>query len=172
MLKSLFKTLSNFLSSLFGQRPEPRPLPKPPVDRDDLEVETTIQDAPEVPEDDVEELDETNVLNDDFVPATLPHLPTKPIVPATRPTLPKAKNTPTDEPPLSEKTDASTPEEKQKDKLENQPQSRYLWCLDNGHGKLQAGKRSPVFRYKGKDVQFFEYEFNRDIVERIMKALD
>ena len=49
---------------------------------------------------------------------------------------------------------------------------RFLWCLDNGHGKLQAGKRSPKFELDGEEVQFFEYEFNRDIVQRIMKALD
>lgn len=52
-------------------------------------------------------------------------------------------------------------------------QPRYLWCLDNGHGKLQAGKRSPVYKNeKGEDIQFLEYEFNRDVVERIMKGLD
>ncbi|MEY3052661.1 MAG: hypothetical protein RLY31_2446 [Bacteroidota bacterium] len=47
---------------------------------------------------------------------------------------------------------------------------RYLWCLDNGHGKLQPGKRSPLF--DDGTTRFFEYAFNRDIVERIMKALD
>lgn len=49
---------------------------------------------------------------------------------------------------------------------------RYLWCLDNGHGKLQAGKRSPKFTLDNEEVQFFEYLFNRDIVKRIIKALD
>ena len=40
-------------------------------------------------------------------------------------------------------------------------QSRYLWCLDNGHGKLTPGKRSP----KLKDGnQFFEYEFNLSLI--------
>ncbi len=47
---------------------------------------------------------------------------------------------------------------------------RYLWCLDNGHGKLQPGKRSPLF--DDGDTRFFEYEFNRDVVERIIKALE
>lgn len=48
------------------------------------------------------------------------------------------------------------------------PKQRYLWCLDNGHGKLTAGKRSP----KLKDGErFFEYEFNRIIVKGIIKAL-
>lgn len=46
---------------------------------------------------------------------------------------------------------------------------RYLWCLDGGHGKDSNGKRSPVYN---ENEQFFEYEFNRDIVERIMKRLD
>ena len=41
-------------------------------------------------------------------------------------------------------------------------QARFLWCLDNGHGKLTAGKRSPVF--DDGETQFLEYEFNRDIV--------
>jgi N-acetylmuramoyl-L-alanine amidase len=46
---------------------------------------------------------------------------------------------------------------------------RYLWCLDNGHGKLTAGKRSPKFE---DGSRFFEYEFNRDIVKRIIEKLD
>lgn len=49
-------------------------------------------------------------------------------------------------------------------------QPRYLWCLDNGHGKKSAGKRSPIF--DDGTTQFFEYEFNRDIVARIITGLD
>ena len=44
------------------------------------------------------------------------------------------------------------------------------WCLDNGHGKKTAGKRSPVF--DDGETQLFEYEFNRDIVRRIIIELD
>jgi len=48
------------------------------------------------------------------------------------------------------------------------PKQRFLWCLDNGHGKLTAGKRSP----KLKDgSRFLEYEFNRIIVKGIIKEL-
>lgn len=50
------------------------------------------------------------------------------------------------------------------------PKGRYLWCLDNGHGKLTPGKRSPMFD-DGR-TQFLEYEFNRDIVARMKKQLD
>ena len=46
---------------------------------------------------------------------------------------------------------------------------RYLWCLDNGHGKLTAGKRSPKFE---NGSRFFEYEFNRDIVKRVIEKLN
>ena len=66
--------------------------------------------------------------------------------------------------------------EEQADPTENKPKPvsdhkpRYLWCLDNGHGKNTAGKRSPFFG--DGQLQFREYEFNRDIVSRITKALD
>lgn len=46
---------------------------------------------------------------------------------------------------------------------------RFCWCLDNGHGKLQKGKRSPIF--DDGTTQFLEYKFNRDIVERIITRL-
>ncbi|MEZ4827136.1 MAG: N-acetylmuramoyl-L-alanine amidase [Bacteroidia bacterium] len=46
---------------------------------------------------------------------------------------------------------------------------RFLWCLDNGHGRLQEGKRSPFFQ---NGTRFEEWEFNRDIVKRIMAQLD
>lgn len=40
--------------------------------------------------------------------------------------------------------------------------------LDNGHGQETPGKRSPVWK---DGTQLFEYEFNRDIVKRIVKKL-
>lgn len=49
---------------------------------------------------------------------------------------------------------------------------RYLWCLDNGHGSETPGKRSPVFEFDGKEGRLFEYEFNRDIVARIIERLE
>lgn len=47
---------------------------------------------------------------------------------------------------------------------------RFMWCLDNGHGKKTPGKRSPLFD-DGR-TRLLEYEFNRDIVQRIREALD
>lgn len=51
----------------------------------------------------------------------------------------------------------------------DRPQGRYLWCLDNGHGKLTKGKRSPVLP---SGERLFEYEFNRDIVRRIIEKIE
>ena len=48
-------------------------------------------------------------------------------------------------------------------------ESRFLWCLDNGHGINTAGKRSPILE-DGR--QLLEYSFNRDIVRRIAEYLD
>ena len=47
--------------------------------------------------------------------------------------------------------------------------ARYMWCIDNGHGALTSGKRSPVLP-DGR--QLLEYEFNRDITARIFTRLD
>lgn len=44
-----------------------------------------------------------------------------------------------------------------------------VMLLDNGHASTTPGKRSPVWE---DGYQFFEYEFNRDIVARIAKELD
>ena len=44
-----------------------------------------------------------------------------------------------------------------------------LILLDNGHASTTPGKRSPKFE---DGSQFFEYEFNRDIVRRIADKLD
>ena len=41
--------------------------------------------------------------------------------------------------------------------------------LDNGHASTTPGKRSPIW---DDGYQFFEYEFNRDVVSRIAKELD
>ncbi len=46
--------------------------------------------------------------------------------------------------------------------------SRFLWCLDNGHGRLQPGKRSPVWE---DGSQLLEWEFNRNIVKFIIQGL-
>ncbi len=46
---------------------------------------------------------------------------------------------------------------------------KFLWILDNGHGKATPGKRSPIM---DDGRQLLEYEFNRDIVKRLMVLMD
>lgn len=49
---------------------------------------------------------------------------------------------------------------------------RYLWCINNGHGSLQAGKRSPVWYDKqGARRQFHEYIFTRAVVAYLLPML-
>lgn len=50
--------------------------------------------------------------------------------------------------------------------------SKVRWRIDAGHGKETAGKRSPFFNQGGKRVQFFEYDFNRRVVEYLFFLLE
>ena len=45
------------------------------------------------------------------------------------------------------------PEPAKNDKPATNHKPRYLWCLDNGHGKKTAGKRSPFFRRRSTAIQ-------------------
>lgn len=46
--------------------------------------------------------------------------------------------------------------------------NKFLWILDNGHGKNTPGKRSPKL---ADGRQLMEYEFNRAIVKKIATML-
>ena len=50
-------------------------------------------------------------------------------------------------------------------------QLRYHWCLDNGHGSLQAGKRYPQDP-TSDPTQLLEWEFTREVNKRIIERLD
>lgn len=58
---------------------------------------------------------------------------------------------------------------KQKAASAEKLKGRFLWCLDNGHGKKTNGKRSPKF--DDGITQLLEYEFNRDVIKRIAEKL-
>jgi N-acetylmuramoyl-L-alanine amidase len=47
--------------------------------------------------------------------------------------------------------------------------SKYLWLLDNGHGRDTKGKRSPVW---DDGTQLFEFKFNRDVIDNLGLLLD
>ena len=163
MLSKIFEAIRAFFAALFGggksddkEPPRYRPTPIPPK---------TIT----VPQDGADTTDESEVtsIETDQEVDTDPTVPDKEFDPETN------------------EDDAKISEEDAKENVSNNPEAgeknepegnthkpRYMWCLDNGHGSKTAGKRSPEFTLDGEEYQFFEYEFNRDIVARIMKALD
>jgi N-acetylmuramoyl-L-alanine amidase len=182
MFKRIIELFSSFFSSLFGgkkEQPESSTKPKPVPSNTD-KLPDYAEDSSDVPQDTVVTIKVTEVIitvpgssgpfadpdkegafNEDPTETTTPEPPkddTKPST-TTDPGKPNDTTKPSDTTKPNE--EPSSPSTKK---------GRYLWCLDNGHGKLQAGKRSPIFD-DGK-TQFLEYEFNRDVVERIMKALD
>lgn len=166
MFKKLFSSISRFFSSLFGgktKKPEPVPT------HDPTSEEKLLEDSSDVPAD--------TIITVDVMDVDLPM-----VRPDAGPFADKDKEDAFDESEEEEPTPVDdsdpvtdggdTPGDDETDPAPPPPahKPRYLWCLDNGHGKLQAGKRSPLF--DDGETQFFEYEFNRDIVERIIKALD
>lgn len=158
MLKALLEAISKFFASLFGGSSTTRTRNEEEV----VIIESNPQDGSEIkPDTIVLEFDERDELNYD------PNLPDTEFdedifdedkqeedkkIPVD-PTIIKNPEVETEVAPIA-------PEKK----------GRFLWCLDNGHGKKTAGKRSPIFD-DGK-TQLFEYEFNRDIVKRIIEKLE
>ncbi len=184
-MKNFFQAIADFFSSLFGKKKEPTPattpktntpkphdrLPDEVEDSSDVPVDTVktlpviavIPDAPgpfadDDKEDAVDSEEETTTPGPSTgggttTPTTGGGTTTTPTTPTTGggTTTPTTGGGTTTTPPAT-------------------PANRFLWCLDNGHGKLQPGKRSPLF--DDGTTRFMEYEFNRDVVERIMKALN
>lgn len=180
MFKDLFKSLANFLSSIFGDPPT-EPTPRPPVvvtpEADDVDERDVPQDGAEVrPDSTITIIDEAK---NEVIEGPAPDIteePEKPLPPVpVEPERPPV-NTEEDRPPVVV-TDPETPVvvvppvgPKPDPPRPGPPAQRYYWILDNGHGKLTAGKRSPIF--DDGQTQFFEYEFNRDVVVRIKALLD
>ncbi|MCB0706636.1 MAG: N-acetylmuramoyl-L-alanine amidase [Saprospiraceae bacterium] len=142
MFRDLFKRIADFFKSIFG-KPTPPPVPvpvKPPPVTPDPVPTPSPDDISDASE--VMETDTITISDSDTLIVVVG--PAEPAPPVPIPIEPA----PVD-PPIPPK---------------------YMWCLDNGHGGLSAGKRSPIF--DDGVTQFFEYEFNRDIVVRIMAQLD
>ena len=94
-----------------------------------------------------------------FVAVEIPDEPEVHVEPETPPTEPDEPEVPAE--PEPEDNDNNTQTEMKKYK--------YHILLDNGHASSTPGKRSPVL---DDGRQFFEYEFNRDVVRRIAKRFD
>ncbi len=164
MLKRLSDIFSNFFGSLFGGKK--KDLPSASHDK----VPGLMEDSSDVPVDTIETINvmEVNIPVADNDPGPF----ADPDKEAAIETEPSTDPTPEPEPPI-DPTPPSTGTDTSEPTTPPPPAHtpRFLWCLDNGHGKLQAGKRSPKWEEDDQEKQFFEYEFNRDVVERIKKEL-
>ncbi|MEM1326377.1 MAG: N-acetylmuramoyl-L-alanine amidase [Bacteroidota bacterium] len=154
-----FEFLGKLLSSLFSPTSpttDDRRDPQPQPDRDEP------KEVPEVPPTNVEMLSDSSDLPRDTT-VLVEDLPFE-IEPGTVIDDPKEEEpTPGDD---------GLPEEEKEDLKETTTTNkRYMWCLDNGHAEDTPGKRSAPFELNGINIQFFEYEFNRDIVGRIIAKL-
>lgn len=153
MLQAIIDFFKNLFSSFSGDKKETTSTPS----TSQVDIPTTEYDLPEIvdvePQDGadmpLEELDEDVVLVN--VEVDVPVIDEPPVT--TSEPDPPTKTTDTDPP--KEITPEHTP--------------RYLWILDNGHGKKTKGKRSPKWN-DGKQV--LEYELNRGIVKKIIKSLE
>lgn len=171
MLSNFFKAIGSFFKALFGggsKKTTPNPT-------------TTMEPAnPNVPQDGSEiQPDTIVVVANETEPVIIdPNVPDKEFdddvadIPVVEEPVADNKSIPTDE--VEEEEPPVVDEPVVEEPIVDEPaipshKQRFLWCLDNGHGKLTAGKRSPVF--DDGETQFFEYEFNRDIVARIIKQL-
>jgi len=141
MLKKIIAFFRNYLQWFFPKEAEEEPI----IIRDPDPEDAKPQDGSDIPTDSttVEIITDLEAVETEAIPPVE--------VPTEAPTFPPPTTIPTrPEPPINNS-------------------SRYLWCLDNGHGRLTAGKRSPKLK---TGERLYEYEFNRDIVKKIIPQLE
>ena len=161
MLKSFFEAIQNFFLNLFGRKETE---PKPKIEAKDKKDVRPQTDVPTKKKEVEEPQDGSEIQPDSTVVEVFDEDITIKIDPNEEDI--EFEEEAEDDLLLDEsELDIEDPEP-----ADVTPGQRYLWCLDNGHGILTAGKRSPFFG-DGR-TQFREYEFNRDIIARIMDALD
>ena len=175
----MFDKLIEFFQSLFsGKEPNgpvtPKPTPNPTPITPTPTVPPVIEEEEELVSDGSDLLADPDSIGTVVFPEELEILEPETVTPVT-PT-PVTPTTP-DLPPVTDPTDVVevtdpvvVPVEPEEPEVPEIPkhEARYLWCLDNGHGKFTAGKRSPKFE---DGTKFYEYEFNRDIVKKVSEQL-
>ena len=140
----MWEQIKNFFSWLFGMSSEKSKSPT-----------SIIEEIPEDIPEDASDLGEVEVLEIEE--------PTAEEVAARREAQTKSRSIIIGEVIDVDESHSSTPEPV---RISN---PRFFWLLDNGHGRLQKGKRSPLFE---DGSQLEEWEFNRDIVRRIIPQLE
>lgn len=170
----MFEKIIAFFRNLFSGFRKSRPEPTVPKSTNNTDSTSEIKEEPEepiietpLPEPDPELAQDGSEITPDTVVQVIEVL--DPVI------IPKEEDE--DDPITIGGTTTPSTEDKDKDDTTDtevgaaQPKhkAKFLWCLDNGHGKKTAGKRSPKLE---NGDQLLEYEFNRDIVKKIIKALD
>lgn len=150
MFAKFIEAIKSLFSSLFGGSKTTTPTDKPSPPKPQPTDKMPPQDAIEMPTDTLIIVSNEN----DTI-----------LVP------PSAPNEDLDEDVLDETAPPTQPETPATP-AQSVKKQRYLWCLDNGHGKKTPGKRSPVFEFEGKEDRLFEYLFNRDIVRQMIERLE
>lgn len=167
----MLQKIIDFFRSLFGsKKPAPPKNPTPSGNRPsdvttDLPPQEEPQDGSEITPDTLVVTYEPDPVIDTPVSETTTDEPPSTNEETSPPTTTSTEPTNTEttpDPPTDTTPTENTP-------VAEGHKARFLWCLDNGHGKKTAGKRSPKFE---DGSQFFEYEFNRDIVKRMISTLD
>lgn len=173
MLDKLAAFFRNLFSGLFGgkksdDKPKTDPVEKPITDTTSDKPITTTKPKEELPPVDPEAPQDAPEVDKDTASTVVTINENDPVVlePGDDPaSVETEEDAPTD----PDDTDIESEEEDPPVVEQPKHKARYMWCLDNGHGKKTAGKRSPKFE---DGQQFLEYEFNRDIVNRIIIQLD
>ncbi|MEM8585571.1 MAG: N-acetylmuramoyl-L-alanine amidase [Bacteroidota bacterium] len=162
-MKEFLQALANAIAVLFGDSPPPRPKDPPQLPPPEPEAKDPIGPQEPPPPTEGEPQDASDLDEEDIV--IVDH-ESEPIIEEgsefeDNPAPPPPDRDPeevVDEPAPTPPSQPTSPAHK----------PRFMWCLDAGHGSLSAGKRSPKLE---NGERFFEYEFNRDIVERISERL-
>lgn len=158
MLKQLFEAIARLFGALTTSSKEDRETTPPPPKKEGM-----FSDSADLPRD--------TVIIEDELPFEIEPGVVIPIDEEEGDVADNTGDTTTDETTGTETGDESADAEEPVVEPEPAHEARFMWCLDNGHGEETAGKRSPEFEMDGITVQFFEYEFNRDIVGRMIAGL-
>jgi N-acetylmuramoyl-L-alanine amidase len=176
MFKNFFEAIRSLFGNLFGGSRKPKHDPaldkKIPQDGSEIRPDTIIVVADEMDHvvvlpSDIDKDFDKDIFDGLDPKEDLPIVTPPPPKPAEPPVPPVAEPKPT---PVTPTPPTPTPTPTPTPPTPTGPKPRYLWCLDAGHGKRTAGKRSPIF--DDGTTQFLEYEFNRDIIARMKDQLD
>ena len=165
MLDKIVNFFKSIFSFLAGSKKEPTTV-TPPVETPSSNTTSTIIENIPTKEEELPEIEEVEPQDGSEIPLSQEQEEVV-LINAEVEELPIEMSTPEES--IETNNNTSTTSEPTVEPSPPKHKQRYLWILDNGHGKKTKGKRSPKWN-DGKQV--LEYELNRGIVKKIMTALD